>query len=284
MAVNTPRIAALVSQSSRYARRAGVQEPSFTAKLGAEFLGTFLLVFGGCGSVVIAGEFASKNEVQIGIGLLGIALAFGLAVLIGAFAFGHVSGGHFNPAVSIGLAIAKRFDWKGVLPYVITQFIAATVAGALLLAIASGKPGFSAVESGFATNGYGDRSPGGYGLVAALLTEIIMTAIFLYIILGATDDRAPKPFAPIAIGLGLSVIHLASIPIDGTSVNPARSLGVAWFGGGAALAQVWLFFVGPIIGAAIAGASYAIITGAGTRDVGVAQNPELESESRQQTE
>lgn len=260
-----------------------MQEPSLTAKLGAEFLGTFLLVFGGCGSVVIAGEFASKNEVQIGIGLLGIALAFGLAVLVGAFAFGHVSGGHFNPAVSIGLAIAKRFDWKSVLPYVITQFIAATVAGALLLTIASGKPGFSAVQSGFATNGYGDRSPGGYGLVAALITEIIMTAIFLYIILGATDDRAPKAFAPIAIGLGLTVIHLASIPIDGTSVNPARSLGVAWFGGGAALAQVWLFFVGPIIGAAIAGASYAIVTGAGTKDVGVAQNPELESESRQQT-
>jgi aquaporin Z len=179
--------------------------------------------------------------------------------------------------------MAKRFEWKGVLPYVITQVIAATVAGALLLAIASGKPGFSALESGFATNGYGDRSPGGYGLVAALITEIIMTAVFLYIILGATDDRAPKGFAPIAIGLGLTVIHLASIPIDGTSVNPARSLGVAWFAGGGALAQMWLFIVGPIIGAAIAGATYAIVTGAGTRDVGVAQNPELESQSRQRT-
>jgi aquaporin Z len=149
-----------------------------------------------------------------------------------------------------------------------------------LLAIASGKSGFSAVESGFASNGYGDRSPGGYGLVAALITEIIMTAIFLYIILGATDDRAPKGFAPIAIGLGLTVIHLASIPIDGTSVNPARSLGVAWFAGGGALVQVWLFIVGPIIGAAIAGATYAIITGAGTADVGVAQNPELESQEQ----
>ena len=177
-----------------------MQEPSLTAKLGAEFLGTFLLVFGGCGSVVLAGEFVSKNDVQIGIGLLGIALAFGLAVLVGAFAFGHVSGGHFNPAVSIGLAIAKRFDWKGVLPYVITQLLAATVAGAVLLAIASGKPGFSAVESGFATNGYGDRSPGGYGLVAALITEIIMTAIFLYIILGATDDRAPKALRRLPLG------------------------------------------------------------------------------------
>jgi aquaporin Z len=257
-----------------------MREPPLVAKLGAEFLGTFLLVFGGCGSVIIAGEFLSKNDVQLGIGLLGIGLAFGLAVLVGAFAFGHVSGCHFNPAVSIGLAIAKRFDWKGVLPYIITQIIAASVAGAVLLAIASGKSGFSAVESGFASNGYGDRSPGGYGLVAALITEIIMTAIFLYIILGATDDRAPKGFAPIAIGLGLTVIHLASIPIDGTSVNPARSLGVAWFAGGGALVQVWLFIVGPIIGAAIAGATYAIITGAGTADVGVAQNPELESQEQ----
>ena len=257
-----------------------MREPSLAAKLGAEFLGTFLLVFAGCGSVVLAGEFLSKNDVELGIGLLGISLAFGLAVLVGAFAFGHVSGGHFNPAVSIGLAIAKRFEWKGVLPYVITQIVASTVAGALLLAIASGKPGFSAVESGFATNGYGDRSPGGYGLVAALIIEIVMTAIFLYIILGATDDRAPKGFAPIAIGLGLTVIHLGSIPVDGTSVNPARSLGVAWFAGGAALAQIWLFIVGPIVGALIAGATYAIITGAPSAEVGVAQNPELEERQR----
>jgi aquaporin Z len=256
-------------------------QPSLTAKLGAEFLGTFLLVFVGCGSVVVAAEFVNKNDVQQGIGLLGIAIAFGFALMVGAFAFGHVSGGHFNPAVSIGLAIAKRFDWKGVLPYVITQLIAATVAGAVLLAIASGKAGFSAVESGFATNGYGDRSPNGYGLVACLFIEIIMTAIFLYIILGATDDRAPKGFAPIAIGLGLTAIHLGSIPIDGTSLNPARSLGVAWFAGGAALAQIWLFIVGPIIGAAIAGATYAIITGAGTADVGIAQNPEVESRQQE---
>jgi aquaporin Z len=148
------------------------------------------------------------------------------------------------------------------------------------LAIASGKPGFSAVESGFASNGYGDRSLGGYGLVAALIIEIVMTAIFLYIILGATDDRSPKGFAPIAIGLGLTVIHLASIPVDGTSVNPARSLGVAWFAGGAALAQVWLFIIGPIVGAAIAGATYALITGAASAEVGIAQNPELEESQR----
>jgi aquaporin Z len=257
-----------------------MQEPSLAAKLGAEFLGTFLLVFGGCGSVIIASDFLSQNDVQIGIGLLGISLAFGLAVLVGAFAFGHVSGGNFNPAVSIGLAIAKRFEWKDVLPYVITQIVAATVAGAVLLVVASGKPGFSAVESGFASNGYGDRSLGGYGLVAALIIEIVMTAIFLYIIMGATDDRAPKGFAPIAIGLGLTVIHLASIPVDGTSVNPARSLGVAWFAGGAALAQVWLFIIGPIVGAAIAGATYKLVTGAPSAEVGIAQNPELEERQR----
>jgi aquaporin Z len=253
-----------------------MRKPSLAAQLGAEFLGTFLLVFGVCASVVVSSEFLSENEAQLGIGLLGIALAAGLAVLAGAFAFGHVSGGHFNPAVSIGLAIAKRFEWKGVLPYIITQIVAASVAGAVLLAITSGKPGFSAVESGFATNGYGDRSPAGYGLVAALITEIVWTAVFVYIILGATDDRAPKGFAPIAIGLGLTVIHLASIPVDGTSVNPARSLGVAWYAGGAALAQVWLFIVGPIVGAAIAGATYKAITGAPSADVGVAQSPELE--------
>jgi aquaporin Z len=258
-----------------------MKEPSLAAKLGAEFLGTFLLVFGVCASVVISTELLTPNDVQLGIGILGISLTAGLAVLVGAFAFGHVSGGHFNPAVTIGLAIAKRFEWKGVLPYIVTQLVAATVAGAVLLAIASGKPGFSAVESGFATNGYADRSPGGYGLFAALIAEILMTAIFLYIILGATDDRAPKGFAPIAIGLGLTVIHLATIPIDGTSVNPARSLGVAWFAGGAALAQIWLFIVGPIIGAAIAGATYAIITGAGTADVGIAQNPEVESRQQE---
>jgi aquaporin Z len=258
-----------------------MKEPSLAAKLGAEFLGTFLLVFGVCASVVISTELLTPNDVQLGIGILGISLTAGLAVLVGAFAFGHVSGGHFNPAVTIGLAIAKRFEWKGVLPYIVTQLVAATVAGAALLVIASGKPGFSAVESGFATNGYADRSPGGYGLFAALIAEILMTAIFLYIILGATDDRAPKGFAPIAIGLGLTVIHLATIPIDGTSVNPARSLGVAWFAGGAALAQIWLFIVGPIIGAAIAGATYAIITGAGTADVGIAQNPEVESRQQE---
>ncbi len=255
-----------------------MRQPTLAAKLGAEFLGTFWLVFGGCGSAVLAAKFLTEDNVQLGIGFVGVSLAFGLTVLTGAYAFGHVSGGHFNPAVTIGLAVAKRFDWKGVGPYIATQIVAASVAGAVLYAIASGKAGFDAVESGFASNGYGERSPGGYGLLAALIAEVVLTAIFLYIILGATDDRAPKGFAPIAIGLGLTLIHLVSIPVTNTSVNPARSLGVAWFAGGPALSQVWLFIVAPIIGAAIAGLSYAAITGASGPDVvdeGIANNPDV---------
>ena len=189
-----------------------------------------------------------------------MSLAFGLTVLTGAYAFGHVSGGHFNPAVTIGLAVAKRFEWKGSGPTSVTQIVAASVAGGGAVRDRLRQGGFSAVESGFASNGYGERSPAATASVAALITEMVLTAIFLYIILGATDDRAPKGFAPIAIGLGLTVIHLVSIPVTNTSVNPARSLGVAWFAGGAALAQVWLFIVAPIIGAAIAGATYAAIT------------------------
>jgi aquaporin Z len=176
-----------------------MQEPSLAAKLGAEFLGTFLLVFMGCGAAILAATFLTDDGVQLGIGFLGVSLAFGLSLVIGVYAFGHVSGGHFNPAVTIGLAIAKRFEWKGVLPYIVTQIVAASVAGAVLFAIANGKPGFNAVESGFASNGYGDRSPGGYGLVAALIIEIVITAVFVYVILGATDDRATKGLAPIAI-------------------------------------------------------------------------------------
>ncbi|SEQ17697.1 aquaporin Z [Microlunatus flavus] len=250
-------------------------EHTLGARLGAEALGTFGLVFGGCGSAVLAAKFLTDDGVQLGIGFVGVALAFGLTVLTGAYAFGHVSGGHFNPAVTIGLAVAKRFEWKGVLPYIVTQIVAGTVAALVLYIIASGKAGFSASESGFASNGYGAHSPGGYGLGAALLTEIVMTAAFLYVILGATDDRAPKGFAPIAIGLALTLIHLISIPVTNTSVNPARSIAVAWFAGGAALSQLWLFIVAPIIGAVIAGASYATITGLRTDkvDVGVANNP-----------
>jgi aquaporin Z len=263
--------------------------PSLAAKLGAEFLGTFWLVFGGCGSAVLAAKYLTDDKVQLGIGFVGVAVAFGLIVMSGAFAFGHVSGGHFNPAVTIGLAVAKRFEWKGVLPYVITQVVAASIGALLLFVIAIGKAGTTAAAvqaTGFASNGYGDHSPGKYGLVACLITEIVLTAIFLYIILGATDDRAPKGFAPIAIGLGLTAIHLVGIPVTNLSVNPARSLGTAWFAGGWALAQVWLFIVAPIIGAAIAGASYAVITGAGVGatgaagpDEGIANNPELPQRS-----
>jgi aquaporin Z len=257
-----------------------MREPSLAAKLGAEFLGTFLLVFMGCGAAILAATFLTDDGVQLGIGFLGVSLAFGLSLVIGVYAFGHVSGGHFNPAVSIGLAIAKRFEWKGVLPYIVTQIVAASVAGAVLFAIASGKPGFNAVESGFASNGYGDRSPGGYGLVAGLIIEIVITAVFVYVILGATDDRAPKGLAPIAIGLGLTVVILVAIPVTNASVNPARSLGVAWFAGAAALGQMWLFIVAPITGAVIAGASYALITGAPSAAVGVANNPAPEARQR----
>ena len=255
-----------------------MKEIPLSAKLGAEALGTFWLVFGGCGSAVLAAHVLSDDPspVNMGIGFVGVALAFGLTVLTGVYAVGHISGGHFNPAVTLGLAIAKRIEWKFVLPYWITQVVAATVAGAVLLLIASGKPGFDAVKSGFATNGYGDRSPDGYGLLACLVIEIVLTAIFLYVILGATDARAPKGFAGIAIGLTLTLIHLVSIPVTNTSVNPARSLGVAWFAGGAALSQVWLFIVAPLIGAAIAGATYAVITAAKIPlDEGVANNPEV---------
>ncbi|QGN31543.1 aquaporin Z [Microlunatus sp. Gsoil 973] len=245
------------------------------ARIGAEFLGTFWLVFGGCGAAILAGVVLSPDKVPVGIGYLGVALAFGLTVLTMAFAVGHVSGGHFNPAVTVGLAVAKRIEWRWVPSYIITQIVAASAAGAVLWVIANGKDGFSAVDSGFASNGYGDRSPGGYSLLACAIVEIVLTAFFLYVILGATDDRAPKGFAPIAIGLSLTLIHLVGIPVTNTSVNPARSLGVAWFAGGPALAQVWLFIVAPVVGAAIAGFSYAAITGADKLEVdeGVANNP-----------
>ena len=254
-----------------------MESPSPAARIGAEFLGTFWLVFGGCGAAVLAGVVLSPDKVPVGIGYLGVALAFGLTVLTMAFAVGHVSGGHFNPAVTIGLAVARRIEWRWVPTYIVTQIVAASAAGAVLLAVASGKDGFSATESGFASNGYGDRSPGGYSLLACLIVEVVLTAFFLYVILGATDDRAPKGFAPIAIGLALTLVHLVGIPVTNTSVNPARSLGVAWFAGGDALGQVWLFILAPIAGAAIAGISYAAITGArgaeAEVDAGVANNP-----------
>ncbi|MDQ6936519.1 MAG: aquaporin Z [Actinomycetota bacterium] len=225
-------------------------------RLGAEFLGTFWLVFGGCGTAVLAATFP-----KVGVGLLGVALAFGLTVLTMAYAVGNVSGGHFNPAVTVGLALAKRFPWADVLAYVVTQIAAAIVAASALWAVAHGQKGFSSKDTGFAANGYGDHSPGHYSLWAALIIEVLMTAFFLYIILGATDVRATAGFAPIAIGLGLTLIHLISIPIDNTSVNPARSIGPALYAGGWAIGQLWLFIVGPIAGAAIAGTTYYYIVG-----------------------
>ncbi|MGO2053289.1 aquaporin Z [Glutamicibacter sp. 287] len=233
--------------------------PTMGSRLTAEFLGTFVLVFGGCGSAIFAAQVLDGDTINMGIGFLGVALAFGLTVLVMVYAVGHISGGHFNPAVTLGAALAKRVEWKAVPAYMITQVIAASVAGAVLLAIASGKDGFNAAESGFASNGYADRSPDGYSLVSALVAEIVLTAIFLYVILGSTDRRAPAGFAGVSIGLSLTLIHLISIPITNTSVNPARSLGVAWFAGPEALGQVWLFIVAPLIGAAIAGVSYSKI-------------------------
>lgn len=219
-------------------------------RLTAEFLGTFWLVFGGCGSAVLAAAFP-----QLGIGFAGVALAFGLTVLTMVYAIGPISGAHLNPAVSIGLWTAKRFPGAHVIPYIIMQLAGAIVAAAVLYVIASGKAGFN-VSAGFASNGYGLHSPGGYPLSSALVSEIVLTFVFLMVILGATDRRAPPGFAGIAIGLTLTLIHLISIPVDNTSVNPARSTGPALFVGGWALQQLWLFWVAPIIGAALAGYAY----------------------------
>jgi aquaporin Z len=239
------------------------QIPSNAQRLAAEFLGTFVLVFGGCGSAVLAATFLTGEGVQLGIGFVGISLAFGLTVVVMAYAVGHVSGGHFNPAVTVGLAAGRRFAWKDSVGYIVTQVVAAIAAAAVLYLVATGRDGFSASESGFATNGYGDRSPGGYSLLSGLVIEIVLTAVFLFIILGVTDRRAPKGFAPLAIGLGLTLIHLVSIPVTGTSVNPARSIGPALFVGSDAIEQLWLFILAPIAGALIAGLAHAALVGEG---------------------
>ena len=237
--------------------------PTTSQRLAAEFLGTFVLVFGGCGAAVLAAVFLDDAQTQLGIGFVGVSMAFGLTVLTMAYAVGHVSGGHFNPAVTLGLAASRRFAWKDSVGYIVTQVVAAIVAAAVLWVVANGVDGFSASESGFATNGYGDRSPGGYSLLAGLVIEVVLTAVFLYVILGVTDTRAPKGFAPLAIGLSLTLIHLVSIPVTNTSVNPARSIGPALFAGTDAIAQLWLFILAPVVGALIAGFSYAALMGEG---------------------
>ncbi len=219
-------------------------------KLSAEAIGTFWLTFGGCGSAVIAAGFP-----QVGIGLVGVSFAFGLTVLTMAYAIGHVSGCHLNPAVTVGLAAGGRFPTSQIGPYIGAQVVGAIVGAAVLYIIASGAPGFDAAK-GFAANGYGEHSPGHYGLFACFLTEIVMTMAFLFIIMGATHGKAPAGFAPIAIGLGLTLIHLISIPVTNTSVNPARSIGPALFAGGWAIGQLWLFIVAPLVGGALGGLLY----------------------------
>ena len=222
-------------------------------KYGAEFFGTFWLVLGGCGSAVLAAAFP-----QLGIGFLGVSLAFGLTVLTMAFAIGHISGCHLNPAVSIGLWAGGRFPAKDLVPYIVSQVLGGIAAGGVLYLIASGKAGFD-VAGGFASNGFGEHSPGGYSMVAALLTEVVMTMMFLLVILGSTDKRAPQGLAPIAIGLCLTLIHLISIPVINTSVNPARSTGVAVFVGDWAVSQLWLFWLAPIAGAVLGALVYRLI-------------------------
>lgn len=228
---------------------------SLSKRCVAELIGTFWLVLGGCGAAVLAAGFP-----ELGIGFVGVSLAFGLTVLTMAFAVGHISGGHFNPAVTVGLAAGGRFPFREIVPYVVAQVVGAIVAAAVLAAIAGGKEGFDLVASGFAANGYGEHSPGGYTLTAALICEVVMTFGFLFVILGATDKRAPAGFAPIPIGLALTLIHLISIPVTNTSVNPARSTGPALFVGGWAVEQLWLFWLAPIVGAILAAVVYRFVS------------------------
>jgi aquaporin Z len=231
---------------------------SIAKRAGAEFIGTFWLVFGGCGSAVLAAAFPSGSPAHLGIGFLGVALAFGLTVLTMAYAIGHISGCHLNPAVSVGLVIGKRFPAKELPAYVVAQVVGGIAGAAVLFVIASGKAGFD-LSSGFASNGYAEHSPGGYSMMACLVAEVVLTFMFLMIILGATDRRAPQGFAPIPIGLGLTLIHLIGIPVTNLSVNPARSTGPAIFVGGWAVEQLWLFWLAPIAGAALAGIVYPMI-------------------------
>jgi aquaporin Z len=233
--------------------------PTMVHRLAAETIGTFWLVLGGCGSAVFAAKFLSGGT-SLGIGFLGVSIAFGLTVLTGVYAFGTISGGHFNPAVTLGAAIARRVEWKVVPAYWVVQVIGGLLGGLVIYIIAKGKDGFEATGN-MAANGFADHSPGGYSLTAVILAEVVLTAIFLLVILGSTDDRAPKGFAGLSIGLTLTLIHLISIPISNTSVNPARSTGVAFFNGDGAPAQLWVFWLAPFVGAAIAGFAYPHLFG-----------------------
>lgn len=241
--------------------------PSATSTVAAELIGTFWLVLGGCGTAVFAAiqmTQANDLDIAVGVGYLGVAIAFGLTVLTGAYAFGHISGGHFNPAVTVGAAVSGRLPWTRVPLYIISQVIGGLIAGALIYIVANGKDGFEATGQ-MAANGFAEHSPDGYGLMSALIIEIVLTAVFVWVILGATDRRAPTGFAPAAIGLTLTLIHLISIPITNTSVNPARSTAVAFFNGDGAPGQLWLFWVSPIVGALIAGALYGPLFGEKSR-------------------
>jgi aquaporin Z len=235
-----------------------MREPTMLHRLAAEFIGTFWLVLGGCGAAVFA---ANPSEgISVGIGFLGVALAFGLTVLTGVYAFGTISGGHFNPAVTLGAALARRVEWKALPGYWIVQVAGGLVAGLVILWVAKGKKGWTATGN-MAANGFGEHSPGGYSLAAVIVAEIVLTGMFLLVILGSTDNRAPKGFAGLSIGLTLTLIHLISIPISNTSVNPARSTGVAFFNGDGAQAQLWVFWLAPLVGAAIAGIAYPHLFG-----------------------
>lgn len=234
--------------------------PTWLHRLAAELFGTFWLVLGGCGSAVFAATISSDTGALIGIGYLGVAIAFGLTVLTGVYAFGTLSGGHFNPAVTLGAALARRVEWKALLPYWIVQVIGGLLGGLVIYVIAKGRPQFTPTGH-MAANGFGEHSPTGYSLWAVIITEVVLTAVFLFIILGATEDRAPKGFAGLAIGFTLTLIHLVSIPISNTSVNPARSTGVAFFNGEGAPGQLWVFWLAPLAGAAIAGVVYPFLFG-----------------------
>ncbi len=233
------------------------QTPTTGARLASEFAGTFILVFGSIGTALFAAGFPGDPGSPVNVGFLGVALAFGLSVLVSAYAFGPISGGHFNPAVTLGLAAAGRFAWRDVAGYIITQVVAGAIATSLLYVIATGREG--ADLGNFASNGYGEHSPGGYGLLPVILIETILTAVFLTVIIGVTSKRAAAGFAPLAIGLTLTLIHLTSIPVSNTSVNPARSIATALYGGGDALAQLWVFIVFPIVGGLIAGAAFKFL-------------------------